>query len=147
MNGMGKNRGFTLIELLVVLFIMVMVAMVGAPKFSNAMVYVELRKSTQELAARLRQARNRSIAESMVAEVRFDLEEQLLRSNDSKHVYQWSEDILVEVANNIPSLVPEPVVIRFYPDGSATDSELVVSAKQRNYVITVDWLTGRVKVL
>ena len=129
------------------LFIMVMVAMVAVPKFSNAMVYVELRKSTQELAAGLRQARNRAISESTVAEIQFDLEEQFLRSSDSKYVYQWSDDILVEVADNTPSMVPEPVIIRFFPDGSATDSELIVSARQRNYVITVDWLTGRVKVL
>jgi type II secretion system protein H len=147
MNGMAKNTGFTLIELMVAMLIIVVIMATAVPKFSRALTYVELRNSTQEIAAGLRQARNISIAESRIAEVVLDPEVQLMRTKDGGISYEWPDEVFVEVVNNTPTIGDSPPSIRFYPDGSATDSVLTVTARQRSYVITVDWLTGRVRVL
>ena len=146
MNG-TRHRGFTLIELLITLVIMVTIVAVAVPKFSRAMTYVELRKSTQQIAASLRKVRNDSLVESRVTELIVASDTQSLRSPDDAIVYQWPDDIIVEMANRAPYFDDADPVLKFFPDGSATDSMLTVTALERSYTITVDWLTGRVQVL
>jgi general secretion pathway protein H len=36
--------------------------------------------------------------------------------------------------------------IRFYPDGSSTGGRITVKAGERQYLVDVDWLTGRVSI-
>jgi hypothetical protein len=111
------------------------------------MTYVELRKSTQQIAASLRKVRNDSLVESRVTELVVASDTQSLRSPDDAIIYQWPDDITVEMANRAPSFDDADPVLKFFPDGSATDSVLTVTALERSYTITVDWLTGRVQVL
>lgn len=141
------NSGFTLIELMIVLVVMTAITAVAVPQFSRGMTYVELRRNTQELAASLRQARNRSITESQVAELTFDAERQLVRASGIGIVFDWPESVHVELAGDAAGNRANEWSIRFYPDGSATDTVLTVSALNRRYEISVDWLTGRVRVI
>lgn len=143
----SHNHGFTLIELLIALAVMVAIATIAAPQFSRAMIYVELRKSTQEFAASLRNARNRSITEARTAEIIFDAEHQFLRVKEQGIVYEWPDDITVELIGSDASMPTQSWSVSFYPDGSATDAGFSVSALQRSYLVSVDWLTGRVRVL
>ena len=142
-----RHKGFTLIELLIALVIMIAVVAVAVPKFSRAMTYMELRKGTQQIAATLRNMRNASLFESRVVELTVRADQQSIFLPDDEIVYQWPADIAVEVANRAASLEVAEPAIRFYPDGSATDTVLTVTALERSYTITVDWLTGRVRVL
>ena len=142
-----QQHGFTLIELLIVLVIMVGVAAVAVPRFAKAMTYVELRKSTQQLAASLRDARNRSIIEARTAEVILNTERQFLRVREQGIVLDWSDDIHVSLDGSEMSPSVEEWSIRFYPDGTASNVSLSVVALERRYQVSVDWLTGRVRVL
>ena len=36
--------------------------------------------------------------------------------------------------------------IRFYPDGSSTGGRITVMGGERQYLVDVDWLTGRVSI-
>jgi general secretion pathway protein H len=147
MKRLRRQFGFTLIELLIALVIMVAVAAVAAPRFSRAMTYVELRKSTQHFAASLRDARNRSISGAEVAEIIFDTEQQFLRVRGEGVVYAWPEEIEVRLEGVDDFAEQTAWSINFYPDGSATNAAFIVSAFERSYRVSVDWLTGRVKVI
>ena len=37
--------------------------------------------------------------------------------------------------------------IRFFPDGSSTGGRITLSIDSMRYLVNVDWLTGRVKVM
>ena len=143
----ARARGFTLVELLVTLMIMVAMLGVAVPQFSRAMLHLQLRKSTQEIAAVLRQARNSSISQSRTAALVLDTEDHTLQSGPDGRVYQWPADIDVAVVSNATYVVARDTSIRFYPDGTASGGMLMVSANERSYTISVDWLTGRVRVL
>lgn len=54
---MKKNIGFTLIELMVTIAVLAVIAMLAAPSFGNLIEGRNLKKSTQELAGVLNQAR------------------------------------------------------------------------------------------
>jgi general secretion pathway protein H len=147
MNGIAKYRGFTLLELLIVLAIMVAIVGIAVPQFSRSMTSVHLRKSTQEISAILREARNSAISESRTVVLILDADKQLLQIQGSEFEYQWSDDVHVELAGTASSLFQEAIVlVRFYPDGTATNSALTISARERSHTIAVDWLTGRVSV-
>jgi len=142
-----RQQGFTLLELLITMMIMVAVLGVAIPQFSRSMTLLQLRKSTQEIAAVLRQARVTSISQSKTAEMTLYIEDHILRSSDSALSYKWPSDIEVEMANREAFAITDEETIRFYPDGTASASRLEISALERSYTIAVDWMTGRVKVL
>ncbi|NCF80888.1 MAG: hypothetical protein GWP74_04680, partial [Proteobacteria bacterium] len=44
-------------------------------------------------------------------------------------------------------LSAERGAIRFFPDGSSTGGRITLSTDTLRYLVNVDWLTGRVKVM
>ena len=143
----ARQKGFTLVELLITLVIMVAIFSIAIPQYSRSMGSLQLRKSTQEIAAYLRQARNASITESRTIVLVVDAEGKEIRRKNSDSAYQWPDDIDVKLAEN-QGLVPDlNHSIEFRPDGTAADQVLLVSTENRHYTISVDRLTGRVKVL
>ena len=60
---MQKSRGFTLIELMVTIVVLAIIAVMAAPSFSNILLKQNLKKSTQELANVLVQARAKAALE------------------------------------------------------------------------------------
>ncbi len=144
---LARQKGFTLVELLITMVIMVAVFSIAIPQYSRSINSLQLRKSTQEIAAFLRQARNASITESRTVVLVVDAEEHEIRQGDADSVYQWAADIDVEFAANPIDGTDTDKAIQFRPDGTATERTLIVSTERRQYSIEVDWLTGRVKVL
>jgi type II secretion system protein H len=148
-NAMGtpRQKGFTLFELLISMVIMAAIASVVVPQFSRSMTYVQLRKSTQELSAILREARNTAISESRTVALTVEADDQSLQIEGAEFFYQWPDDINVELTSDETSFQKTVSSISFYPDGTSTNSTLTVSAGERSHTIAVDWLTGRVRVL
>lgn len=142
-----RQKGFTLLELLVALVIMAAIAGVAVPQFSRSMTNVQLRKSTQEISAILREARNTAISESRMIALVLEAEDQSLQIKDGTFIYFWPDGIDVELAETRTVFREADLSIRFYPDGTATNSYLTVSAHERRHTIMVDWLTGHVSVL
>ncbi|MCJ8161402.1 GspH/FimT family pseudopilin [Acinetobacter zhairhuonensis] len=60
---MHKIRGFTLIELMVTIAVLAIIAMIAAPSFSDLLLKQNLKKSSQELANVLVQARAKAALE------------------------------------------------------------------------------------
>jgi len=142
-----RQRGFTLVELLVTMVIMVAVFSVAIPQYAQSMSSLQLRKSTQEIAAYLRHARNQSITESRTVNLVVDADERAIRQGDTDTAYRWPADIEVTLAERQFALADEDNAIQFRPDGTATNRMLHVSTERRQYTIAIDWLTGNVKVL
>ena len=142
-----RIRGFTLIELLVTMMIMVAILLVAVPQFARAMTGLQLRESTQTIAAMLRQTRNSAITSAKEATLLLNMEKQTLLADGAGAAYRWPDDIKVEPVNDDTALLATDMTIHFYPDGTASAALLSISAGEREYVVAVDWLTGRVKVL
>ena len=140
-----RIRGFTLIELLVTMMIMVAILLVAVPQFARAMTGLQLRESTQTIAAMLRQTRNSAITSANETTLLLNMEKQTLLADGA--AYRWPDDIKVEPVNDDTALLATDMTIHFYPDGTASAALLSISAGEREYVVAVDWLTGRVKVL
>ena len=62
-GSMQNSRGFTLVELMVTIAVFAIIAMLAVPSFNNILLKQNLKKSTQELASVLVQARSKAALE------------------------------------------------------------------------------------
>jgi general secretion pathway protein H len=160
--------GFTLIELLVVLVIIsVMVGFVG-PRLAGSISNTSLKTASKRIAASLRYARSQAISESRSYEVVFDLDRnhmvirggQTAREDEEK---EGGEDDADKGASK-PYPLPDDVRfekaiwgdqegdsglfrILFVSNGGSSGGELLLrNDRGHRYRITVDVITGTVKV-
>ncbi|GAA3550294.1 GspH/FimT family protein [Zobellella aerophila] len=136
--------GFTLLELLVVLVIAMLALTVVAPRFSALLPGVELKTYSQQTAALLRLARSQAIGRGEEVALTFDGETRETRMSDG--VYPWPENIQLQLPTAGPPRGPQEKKMIFYPDGSASGGMITVSSSSRQYLIEVNWLTGRVSI-
>lgn len=141
------QRGFTLLEVLVVLVIgAVMYALVLGVPFRGASI-ADLKSAARSLASGLRQAQSTAMVSRRDALLTVDMETReyiLAGETEPKRLPKDIELKLVTAQSEVTS--DTRGAIRFYPDGSSTGGRITVKAGERQYLVDVDWLTGRVSI-
>lgn len=143
----ARSAGFTLIELIVVLAIGVTIyaLLLGGP-FRGASA-ADLKAAARTLASGLRQAQTLAMTNRRDAVLTLDVESRQfvvpgvsearrLPDNIDLKLYAAQSEVTSERSGSI----------RFYPDGSSTGGRITVAAGERQYLVDVDWLTGRVTI-
>ncbi len=150
---MGKinpihQGGFTIIELLVVMAIMAMAYTLAGPMVSSGVSGTELKASARQLAAGLRKARSDAISRRREAVLTVDVEAHQFRLSDDPRVYQLPKSVAVKLFTAQSELVNGTTgAVRFFPDGGSTGGRITLSARDRNYDVDINWLTGQVVIL
>lgn len=144
----SRHRGFTLIELLVVMVIMVLAYAMTAPMISAGLSGTELKAAARQIAAGLRKARSDAVVHKNEVALTVDVERRQFELNGDKRIYRLPEKIEVSLFTAQSELLDgKSGAIRFYPDGSSTGGRVTLSRGERKYLVDVDWMTGRVKIL
>lgn len=141
-----RRGGFTLFEVLIVFAIVGLVAAVMAPMVFRGFSGTQSRAAAYEIAAALRQARGRAVAENLDVAVVFDL------GRNAYAVERAEPNVLPEnlrlglYAAQAEQVSADIGAIRFFADGSATGGQITVGDGTARYNVDVDWLTGRIAV-
>lgn len=148
----SEARGFTLMELLVVLVIAgLAVSMVG-PAFQRMLPGLGLEAETRTLAAMLRHARSQAILSGAQVSISADADSGGLRLSYRTAPYIPPRGLQVDLEGG-----PGPgsdgaeggAQILFYPRGDSSGGSIILKLKledgEKNSVIVVDWLSGRVE--
>jgi general secretion pathway protein H len=139
-----EPAGFTLIEMMVVLVILGL-SMTAVPAIVAGIDGSRLRAASDDVIARLREARNQAIRTEAPVEVVLDMRRRSYRTSFSPDNNQMPDIVSrVEVA---PASLADPngiVRIRFQPDGSATPVRLALWRRGGSSEIAIDGLSGRV---
>ena len=144
----SRHRGFTLIELLVVMVIMVLAYAMTAPMISAGVSGAELKAAARQIAAGLRKARSEAVAHKNEVVLTVDVERRQFELSGDKRSYRFPGKIEVSLFTAQSELIDAKTgTIRFYPDGSSTGGRVTLSRGERKYLVDVDWMTGRVKIL
>lgn len=135
-----RAAGFTLIETLVVLAVLGLAAalVVGRGPWRSA--GAEMSALSREAAQVLRGARARAIAANRPV---------LVAAAEAPGVLLLDGAPVLRAPAGVALAVQGPggaAGLRFEPDGSATPGRLLLGDGRRGAVVTVDWLTGRVRL-
>ncbi|MDD3517178.1 MAG: GspH/FimT family protein [Chromatiales bacterium] len=141
-------NGFTLVELLVVLLILTLVASLVPAVMSGRIGGSELKSSARQVAAGLRLARSEAIAGNRAVGVLFDVERRGFEIEGLRDFRGLPGKVDLAVNTAQSELTDDGhAYIRFFPDGSATGGSVELTRDDRGYVVKVDWLTGRVRIV
>lgn len=145
MAPLTRIKGFSLIELLVVIIIAVSIATLGAPRLTGTLELLQLKRLTQKMITSLHSTRTLAISKGKEAVWQLDLKQHYFRYGQQAKKISYPEDIDISLTTASREQLSESRGnIRFFPDGSATGGEVIISQNNRQYSIKIDWLTGRI---
>jgi general secretion pathway protein H len=141
------QRGFTLLEVLVVLVIgAIMYTLILGVPFRGASV-ADLKSAARNLASGLRQAQSMAMVSRRDAVLTVDMEARAYVLAGESEPKALPKDIELKLFTAQSEILSDTRgAIRFYPDGSSTGGRITVKSGERQYLVDVDWLTGRVSI-
>ena len=140
----AAEAGFTLIEILVVLVILSLTVVLVVARGPARNAGLEARAAASEVVQTLRIGRSRAIAEDRPVAVTLDLPSHRLALDGVPRAVlpRW-----MPLADRMADgTEPRRAVFDFAPDGSATGGIVVLGMPGRRFLVSVDWLTGRVDI-
>lgn len=144
---MRKSSGFTLLELIVVLAIgaAIYALLLGVPL--RGATSADLKAAARTLASGLRQAQTTAMATRRDAMLTLDVEARQFRIPGDKEPRSLPADVDLKLYTAESEVTSQHTgAIRFYPDGSSTGGRITLSSGKRQYLVDVDWLTGKVAI-
>jgi general secretion pathway protein H len=137
--------GFSLLEMLAVVAILALVATVVMPSLARPSESVALQASARDLVSALRLARAAAIARNAEMTLTIDVDRRIFESPANP-----ARSFAADVAAQLKVAEPERAgwsrgSFRFYPDGSSTGGDVLLSLRGKQARICVDWLTGQAR--
>src|SRR5262245_25397578 len=141
------EQGFTLLELIVALGIMALGLAVVFPYFNASRAGYQLRAAAYDVATQLRDARAAAQARNLDQAFIIDVGNRRtwIEGGAAPRVLSPRLAVDVEVPGG-EQLAADLVRVRFFADGSASGGKLTARDGARRATITVNWLTGDVRI-
>lgn len=137
-EGGDPAAGFTLLEILVVLAVMGLALGIFVSRGPARSPALEVRGAASEVAQALRGARARAIAADRSVSFVMDAPRHQYRiEGEPPHAFPLALSV---------SLTAPAGAIRFAPDGSSSGGRVALADGGHTTVVSVDWLTGRVRM-
>lgn len=146
---MGQRRevdsqGFTLLELIVVLFVIALAVGLVAPVVSRSMDSLRERSEIARFSAMLRYARDQAITtrrgHAFVVDPMAHRASIVAAPDEVRRTRALPTELRVEASP------PQALTVRFEPSGVSSGGDFRLSTASTRYQVTVDALTGRVRV-
>ncbi len=145
-DSINNQRGFSLLELIVVMVMIGLLFAVVAVSVNRSVSGAEIRNAAREVVAGLRHTRGQAIIQrqQQVFNVNVDAKSWQAAGDEPVQIPEGM-DITINTARS--ELTGERAGgIRFYPDGASTGGSVVLTIDQREWHITVGWLTGEIGI-
>jgi general secretion pathway protein H len=147
------DGGFSLLELILVLIVMSLVMAVTYPSMARGRTAFHLRAVGRDVVSALRAARESAVTEQKAMLVLVDIQAQQVTVSDDvgegARVFQLPSDVkILGLTRNGEESVQGPLAIRFLPNGSSDDAQIMVKADSgASLRIVLDPITGGARVL
>jgi general secretion pathway protein H len=148
LHPLSFQQGFTLLEIIVVMVIAVLALALIVPNFGGVISSVQIKGAARDLASGLRYARGQALANKTETALTLDVEQRRYRIGDHKREYSLPSELDLTLFTARSELKGEGVgAITFFPDGTSTGGRITLVSGDRQYIVDVNWLTGRVDIL
>jgi general secretion pathway protein H len=140
------SAGFTLLEALMVLAILGLVTALALPSLRRPPDKLRLEAATRTLASALRFSRAEAIARNDDVIVTVHVDRRILESSAGSAI-QIDQDISVETIFAAAERRRGAAgAIRFFPDGTSSGGDIILTLNKRRARISVNWLTGEARL-
>jgi general secretion pathway protein H len=140
------SAGFTLLEALMVLAILGLVVAVTLPALRRPSDKLRLEAATRTLMSALRFSRVEAIARNQDVIVTMHVDRRTLESSTGSTI-QIDQGISVEMIFAAAERRRSAAgAIRFFPDGSSSGADIILTLNKRRTRISVNWLTGEARL-
>ena len=141
---LNVEAGFSLVEMLVVVTILALAATFAVPFLSRGSEGVRLQAASSELATAFRVTRSAAVVRNLETTLVIDVDRRTYRSTIlSQHQFAADIEAKLTFASGIGA-APTDGAFRFFPDGSSTGGQVVLSLRGKQAKLCVNWLTGEV---
>ena len=144
----SPDQGFTLMELVIVVVVIALVLAVSYPSLSRGSAAIKLRSTGRDVLNTFRYAREKAVTEQTGMRVTVDREKQeLILSDDlgdGRRTYRLSDGVRIQrLVLGGTEVTEGPLVVRFLPNGSAENAEVLLQSKTGSYLrVITDPITG-----
>lgn len=141
----SRDSGFTLLELLVVLAIIALMFAI-VPRATAGLAGFRLRAAAEQLADTLRGLHDHAVRSGQTVEFCLNPQERRYTVSGRGMARRLPAIIdAVSILQDSPINPGETPRFRFFPDGSATAGTITLHHDTRQMVVSIEWLTGRVR--
>lgn len=145
-SGALSPAGFSLVELMVVLVLVAMLMALVGLSITRSVAAAEMRNAAREITAGLRHTRGQAIIQRQQQVFTVDTNARTWQAAGNNPV-TLPDGLQITLNTARSELTGEAAGgIRFYPDGASTGGSVVLSAGEREWHITVGWLTGEIGI-
>ena len=138
--------GFTLLEMMLVLVIAAVLAAVVVPNMEPAIVNMQLRAATQDVASALRHTRGQALSQGRETEFVLNVKQHFYRTAGRRKPYTLPESVKLSLFTADVLTEEGQGSILFYPDGSASGGRVTLEGAGKTRLVDVNWLTGNITV-
>ena len=144
LSRLRRQGGFSLLELMVVIVLAMLLFAVVGVSVSRSIAGAEIRNAARDITAGIRHTRGQAIVTR---------QQQVFHVDAHNRTWKASERDLVELPDGLEitletarsELTGENAGgIRFYPDGASTGGCITLLAQEREWQVSVSWLTGEI---
>jgi general secretion pathway protein H len=137
-----RRNGFTLLETLIVISIIALIAGISIVRLSKPSDILRLQEVARDIVGALRLTRARAIAGNVDLVFVIEVDERTYMTSVVP-IHHFSSEIEVKLNVAAPERqTPSRGGFRFFPDGSSTGGDLLLSLNGKRTMICVNWLTG-----
>jgi general secretion pathway protein H len=142
------DDGFTIVEVLVLMAVVAVTVGAVVPYIRPSKSAVSLNTVAQTLAADLRTRRNKAIATRSDQVAILDTASRALLAGAMSVTLPDGATVSLTAIrqSGLEGASPTAGRIVFFPDGSSTGGKITLRGDSNTVVVTVDWLTGAVRV-
>lgn len=141
------QAGFTLMELIVVLALIGLAVAVAAPRLGGVRETAALRSAALGLGSQLRAMHAAALRDNADQALTIDVERRSFWTSVDRRLHPLPPEMAISVwGSGLEKPTPRTVAIRFRPDGSACDANILLRQGVRSAMLRVDWLTSATRI-
>jgi general secretion pathway protein H len=147
-----RDQGFTLLELIIVVLVISLALAVTYPAMSRGSTSIRLRSTARDILNTFRTAREKAVTEQTGMRVMVDQKKQELVLSDDfgggARRYRLPDDVRIQrVVSGGMEITEGPLFVRFLPNGSAENAEVLLESKTGGHLrIVTDPMTGGARI-
>ncbi len=147
-----RDQGFTLLELLIVVVVLALALSLSYPSLSRGSTALHLRATGRDILGTFRYAKEKAVTEQAGMILTVDRKKQTLVLSDSfregNRTYSLPKDVSIQrIALGGTEVLEGPLVIRFLPNGSSDNAEILLKSDTGGFLrIVSDPITGTARI-